>query len=467
MALIFSCVVGLFVVPPLTESIAGAIFPSKVQKAGFLGLSRKRVENPAADTLQAVLVAGFWLIALGATGALLWLDIPRVAARGKHQPGHLESAPRMGAIPVSEFQAADLATQATCALEAPSAPTVAGGVSSADPVSVDGVGIGATQVINPAGSVGAAAVINPSGTGSDKTAAINPAAVSSSATRPAADGEEEEDDVRPPSSRYTVGERLGRGGMGVVYRGTDVVLGREVALKQLPKALSGRQDLEARFRREAMALAQLNHVNVVQVFDLIDDDQGLWMVMELLPGGDLAARLKASSLTLSESVTFGLQMAAGLGAAHSAGIVHRDFKPANVLLTADDELKVTDFGIAKLNGGEENAQLTAVGTVIGTPTYMSPEQAAGSQVGPTSDVYSLGATLYEMLAGEPMFRGTPTQVLAKQITTVPDALEMRAPHVPRELATLVMQMLEKPPAKRPQTMSEVEERLGAVPLSAR
>lgn len=268
------------------------------------------------------------------------------------------------------------------------------------------------------------------------------------------------------AGRYRIERQLGEGGMGQVFLADDETLARQVALKRLPAELLERDDMRQRFLREARALAQLNHPHVVQLFDFLEEQGGLWMVMEVVPGGDLEDLLEAGKVSVARTCRLGQQAASALGAAHERGIVHRDFKPANVMLTEDGVAKVMDFGIAKLNDAApgQDTKLTQAGAIIGTPTYMSPEQAGGSEVGPPSDVYSLGATLYEMLCGEPVFSGNLTRVIAAHMTAVPPRLEDHGVHVPQPLSALVYRMLDKSPEGRP-SIAEVVAVLGDLEAS--
>jgi serine/threonine-protein kinase len=231
-----------------------------------------------------------------------------------------------------------------------------------------------------------------------------------------------------------------------------------VALKKLPPELVAHEAMRERFRREARALAQLNHAHVVQLYDFLEEAGGMWMVMEVVSGGDLEQRMETERLPLPEICRLGCQVAAALGAAHERGIVHRDFKPANVMLTEAGDAKVTDFGIAKLEGmsAQTDTKLTQAGTVMGTPTYMSPEQARGTDVGAPSDVYSLGATLYEMITGAPLFEGSLTQVVAAHITDAPRPFAQHETQAPEEVERLVLSMLAKEAEARPTILEVVK-----------
>src|SRR5262245_1362161 len=221
----------------------------------------------------------------------------------------------------------------------------------------------------------------------------------------------------PTIAGYEVKGLLGRGGMGVVYRAHHLRLDRDVALKMLLAGeFASPRELE-RFFLEARAIANLSHPNIVQVHDVSEREGRPYFTMELVEGGTLAQWLGGTPRPASKAAELVGCLAGAVDVAHRSGIVHRDLKPSNVLLTPDGIPKVTDFGLARrMSGGES---LTVHGTILGTPSYMAPEQIRGSAVGPVSDVYALGAILYEILTGRPPFRSdspmaTQLQVLSKE-----------------------------------------------------
>ncbi|HEX8912917.1 MAG TPA: serine/threonine-protein kinase, partial [Humisphaera sp.] len=261
-----------------------------------------------------------------------------------------------------------------------------------------------------------------------------------------------DDGEAPRIAGYEVSGVLGRGGMGVVYRARHLRLGRDVALKMLlPGAYAGTTE-RARFLREAKAVAALRHPHVVQVYDVGECDGRPYFTMELAEGGTLAARLSGAPQPPAAAAAAVAAVADAVESAHAAGIVHRDLKPANVLLAGDGTPKVSDFGLAHLSGdGDGGPALTQSGARLGTPSYMAPEQAAGrlSAVGPATDVYALGAILYEMLTGRPPFRGesaaeTERQVLADD-PVPPSRLR---PRLPRDVETVCLKCLAKDPGRR-------------------
>ena len=247
--------------------------------------------------------------------------------------------------------------------------------------------------------------------------------------------------------RYRLGERIAAGGMGAVYRAVDETLGRQVAVKVLRRELADDPTFLERFRREARAAAGLSHPGVAGVYDYGELGGQPFIVMELVEGETLAERLAARGrLPWREAFAIGEQVAAALAAAHAHGLVHRDVKPANILLSRDGRAKVTDFGIAQ---AAQTVTLTRTGMVLGSANYVAPEQAKGGHVGPAADLYSLGCVLFEAVTGETPYRGGNAVAIATQHVSapVPDPRE-QAQDLPPEAAALITRALQKHPAGR-------------------
>ncbi len=254
--------------------------------------------------------------------------------------------------------------------------------------------------------------------------------------------------------RYRIEARIGSGGMAEVYRGMDTVLNRTVAVKVLLPQFARDAGFVARFRREAQAAARLSHPNIVGVYDTGSDGDTQYIVMELIEGRTLAAFLGGGKKpTPTQSVELATRIAGALSAAHAQGIVHRDIKTANVMVTRSGELKVMDFGIARQQTDVTAPQTSAV---LGTPTYLSPEQAQGLPVDARSDIYSLGVVLYEMLTGRPPFTGdSPVAIAYKQVNEAPVPPSQLNPDVSPRLDAVVMKALAKNPANRYQSAEEM------------
>ena len=266
--------------------------------------------------------------------------------------------------------------------------------------------------------------------------------------------------------QYQILERLGAGGMGEVYKARDTRLNRFVAMKVLPADMSADPERRRRFVHEAQAASALNHPNIITIYDIVDDGDTQFMVVEYVAGKTLLELTPKGGLAVPLSIQYAAQMAEALNAAHAAGIIHRDLKPSNVMVTNGGLVKLLDFGLAKLvvaETGDLNRTATALeapmtidGTVMGTVNYMSPEQAEGKKVDARSDIFSFGAVLYEMLTGQCAFSGsspisTLTAVLRDDVQPI---VELK-PNLPVELERILETCLKKDPAQRYQSMREI------------
>jgi serine/threonine-protein kinase len=254
--------------------------------------------------------------------------------------------------------------------------------------------------------------------------------------------------------RYEVEAPLGAGGMAEVWRGHDRVLNRTVAIKTLLPQFARDASFVDRFRREAQAAARLNHHGIVSVYDSGTDGDTPYIVMQYIEGRTLADFLgSGKTLPPMQAAKIAQEIAEALGVAHAHGVIHRDIKPANVMITREGKVLVMDFGIARLLSGAETAPQTSA--VLGTASYLSPEQAQGQAVDARSDIYALGVVLYEMLTGRPPFTGdSPMAIAYKQVNATPPAPSSANPEVPPELDAVVMRALSKNRANRYQTGQE-------------
>ena len=264
--------------------------------------------------------------------------------------------------------------------------------------------------------------------------------------------------------RYRLDQRLARGGMAEVFVAEDLRLQRPVAVKVLVADGNGRLESVTRFRREALAAAGLSHPNIVAVFDAGEAEGMYFIVMEYVAGRTLA-ELIAREAPLSAALTAGIgaQVVAALDFAHSRGVIHRDIKPGNVLLTRDGTAKLTDFGIARVTAPDGDSTLTSPGMVIGTPAYLSPEQIEGRPLDGRTDVYSLGAVLYEMATGSPPFRAdTALATALHHVRTTPVPAVERNPAISRQLNDTIMQALAKDPDLRQPDAATMRAELAAL-----
>jgi serine/threonine protein kinase len=273
-------------------------------------------------------------------------------------------------------------------------------------------------------------------------------------------------------SHYEILEKLGAGGMGEIYKARDPRLNRTVAIKALPATSTGDPDRRRRFIQEAQAASGLNHPNIITIHDILSDEGNDYMVMEFVSGQTLGELIRPGGLGIAETLLYSSQIADALAAAHAAGIIHRDLKPGNVMVTAAGRVKILDFGLAKVTVANElteqtqtigAAPMTVEGSILGTVSYMSPEQAQGKKVDARSDIFAFGALVYEMVTGHKAFPGdsaitTLTAILRDEVKPISDHVA----GVPPELEEIIGRALRKDPAQRWQTMQEVHGVLAAL-----
>jgi serine/threonine-protein kinase len=260
--------------------------------------------------------------------------------------------------------------------------------------------------------------------------------------------------------KYDVEERVGEGAMGVVYRALDPILKRRVAIKVMSEAFAQNDDLRERFLREAQAAGSLQHPNVITIYDFGEVDGHLYIAMEFVEGQDVAELLAHQvPLGIVHKLDIAIGVLQGLAFAHKRGIIHRDIKPANIRVDGDGNARIMDFGVAHL----ASSDMTRTGVMIGTPSYMAPEQITGGKIGPQTDIFSLGAVLYELLTGTRPFAGGPLQaVMYRVLSEAPLPLEVAAPGLPPRLNEIVMRALAKEPEQRYATALDMANDLLAV-----
>src|SRR5580765_2833074 len=269
---------------------------------------------------------------------------------------------------------------------------------------------------------------------------------------------------------YEIQSPLGAGGMGEVYRARDTRLGRDVALKILPESFTRDTDRLLRFEQEARAVAALNHPNILAIHDVGKNNDSPFLVSELLEGQSLRDLLEQGPIPQRRAIEYGAQIAQGLAAAHDKSVVHRDLKPENLFITKDGRVKILDFGLAKLvvktdesAGRTMTSAHTSAGTVMGTASYMSPEQVRGEAADPPTDIFAFGAVMYEMLSGQRAFRrDTPAETMTAVLREVPPQLSDPTHPLSPALEKIVRRCVEKDPDQRFQSAKDLSFALSAL-----
>jgi serine/threonine-protein kinase len=272
---------------------------------------------------------------------------------------------------------------------------------------------------------------------------------------------------------FRIEQELGRGGAGVVYLAHDTKLDRQVAIKSIPPELADNPKARSRFSREARILASLNHPNIATIHEVLEEAEGVgYLVLEYVPGQTLAERIAKSQLKLEETLSIALQIAEAVAAAHEHNVIHRDLKPGNIKITPEGKVKVLDFGLAKAVGGEDldqHSTITEPGRVIGTPAYMSPEQARGKPTDKRADIWSFGCVLYEMLTGRIPFKGETISDTLANILQIDPEWHALPPSTPANIQVLLRRCLEKDPHRRLRDIGdasiEINETLNSLTVS--
>ncbi|MDZ7672210.1 MAG: Stk1 family PASTA domain-containing Ser/Thr kinase [Halanaerobiales bacterium] len=260
------------------------------------------------------------------------------------------------------------------------------------------------------------------------------------------------------NDRYKIERQIGSGGMALVYEAKDILLDRKVAIKMLRPEFVSDEDFINKFRHEAKAVAKITHPNVVSIYDIVESENSLYLVMEFIEGRDLKSIIKKrGKLSVVEALDIANQVTAGVEVAHENNIIHCDIKPHNILITDNNQVKVTDFGIAR---AVTSSTMTITDTIMGSANYFSPEQAQGREISTYSDIYSIGIVLYEMISGQVPFDGeSPISVALKHIQKEPKELIELSPSIPEEVNNLVMKALSKDPKDRHENAAQLREEI--------
>ena len=260
--------------------------------------------------------------------------------------------------------------------------------------------------------------------------------------------------------KFELHELIGEGAMGAVWKAYDSVIRRFVALKLLPGSVGRSTDARDRFLREARAAGALQHPNIVTLYELGEEDRQLFIAMELVDGHDLSSLIALREpLALERKLDIVIEVLQGLSYAHERGVIHRDIKPSNVRIASDGSVKIMDFGIARL----QSAEVTGSGAIVGTPTYMAPEQITNGAITPATDVFAVGCLLYELLSYQKPFEGeTVHGVLYQVLTTDPKPLRTMAPSIPAALERVVSKAMNKVPEERYETARQMQSSLFSI-----
>lgn len=413
--------------PRAIDAVLPIVYPPVTEEKLF-GLIKREKENPLLSPRRHQAIVILWIIGTVAVLALLWLHIPRAVSRAAERSRSRER------------EADDILlsnpSQSLLLYRSALSWTTDSDHESRLSEKVDSLNNRLSKYLQREQQHGS------ENEDTEQTLRLLPA---SAGDEPRAESQ----------ARYRIEEQLGHGAMGAVHRATDTVLGRAVAIKVLQAHLTSDDELMTRFEQEARALARLSHPGIVQVYDFVRDAERVSIVMELVDGTDLQQHVSGvGEFTVADTVHIAIQLADAVDYAHQREVVHRDFKPANVLMTRDGQPKITDFGLAKIS---DSGFETMAGTVIGSPAYMSPEQALGQPLDTRTDIYSFGVVLYWMAAGKLPFDGDARDLMYAHVNEQP--AHPADLGVDDALSELIIRLLQKDPVHRIATMQEVAKAL--------
>lgn len=441
--LILSVMLLPLVFLPIADRLLGYIY-QPVESEALFGIIKQKTDDPRLDERKAQARFLLWGSSGTAFLIMLWLNIPaalkQAEALARRQEKEADAMaghrPERG---LELYESALSIVTDTGHEEALMAKIDALRGSVSLPDAAKGAGIAGGKGIKLKGNPSEATMVQTAGKDASGKASVLERRIG-------------------PGGRYRIIGQAGRGAMGIVHRAVDDVLQREVAVKELPGSLAGDEALLARFRHEARVLARLSHPGIVRVYDFFEDEGTSAITMEFIQGEDLQEILERTGIIdIKKVISMGMEMADTMAYAHGEGVVHRDFKPANVIVAGSGRVKITDFGLARLAHSSIHTQ---AGTLMGSPAYMRPEQAEGKAADASTDIYAFGIMLYRMCTGRVPFEADDAgAVLACHLTQKPSPPSKLNPDIPEKLARLIEDMLEKKPKDRPRDMKAVARRL--------
>ena len=412
------------------------IYPPQVHKKMF-GLATHATQDPRVEWQRNLIMGVFWIGAGGLNIYVLLLCLPRVVRKASAKAREREAAADT-MVTIKPSESIMLYSKALkLAVDAEHESALKNKIATLDNAIKNG-----TMEISPS---------TPSASPEKQGTGTVVLTANEFNEKPG------QEDIIGPDGRYRIERKLGEGAMGMVFLAQDQTLIRKVALKKLTFGHDPNQQMVTRFQQEARALARLSHTNIVQIYDFIQVGKQNWIAMEYVEGEDLDKRISESGkYAFNAALEMCIQISEAMDHAHRRGVVHRDFKPSNVIISADNTPKITDFGIAKLT---LSSIATMEGSLLGTPAFMSPEQARGEPADGRSDIYALGVTLYQLLTGDLPFEGDVKGILAQKIGGSQPSLVQLEKKTPPGLVDLVKKMMGSDPEERPSTMGDVNQAL--------